>query len=340
MPPYFPRTAALRAVSRTCLAVFLAFAAVCGAVWFVSAYQNREAGYEAAFAAAAAGCSDGARGPMVSSEGEVYSDLHVAYTIAAADPEVWRADVAATVRGGVVLAAGTAATSDLQAVHYVDLPLRPYGETKKTGAAAGGEAGVLDLKDLRIGGFRPPSTTPRLDINLMLYVDGVPAPDAFATPECYFQRGWGVVCLVSGASDGGAAGAVGAADFRAAERYLSDMLATQYPPVTPATARARACGVLASLQAQLAHLPNLPLPGDVLTCVQKAAALLDAGDAVGALEEAWRAARHPALLTSQYFPADHLLAIYLPLYFPVVVTCLLGVVTEVKRTKIDRAAQS
>ena len=330
------RTDELKAVSRKGLGLFAFFASVCVAVALpnivvnrvreaedVRADVDRLCGTEAATAAATAALP--------------FEHLHIAYTVAVENPDVHVPEFIeefGPLRDGarIALAGIDKVTADLQMQYYVPSPVAE-------------ELSTLNLSDLHPESYVPPaSPLLRVDTHLVVHIKGAPSAEAYGNPTCYYQQGFGCVCLVSGseeAAGGGAEGGGGpkvAVDLAASERELERMLRVAYPPAMfeERGLRAAACGVLRSFSDTLLAIERLPLVQEVSDEASAAFGLLGQPGkeaAMRALKHAMRASTHPQLITSTYFPPYHLVAVYLPIFFPIIVSVLIGCVQELKLTK-------
>eukprot|EP01062_Namystynia_karyoxenos_P081775 TRINITY_DN9057_c1_g1_i1.p1 TRINITY_DN9057_c1_g1~~TRINITY_DN9057_c1_g1_i1.p1 ORF type:complete len:403 (+),score=151.61 TRINITY_DN9057_c1_g1_i1:74-1282(+) len=373
-PPPPIRAPEQRWVSRRALCLHLGYQALLFFLWRQTTNVPRQ-DYAAAQQQVAAHC--GARTQQSPAADPLqlpgsFDHLHLAVAFVVADPAVsgtveWgpgAAEAAAPLRrfAAELAPAGIRVTMDFQTLYYADPLLVSTGKVTD----------FLNTQELRLDALRPadPQRPLRRDLHLLLYAEGaLPAPAHFAEAvRCSALSGWGSVCTVAAAEGRAAAGAervLGAGELRGAFAYWERLLprflgwAEGAPPraflsAIRERAEGAACGALGALYSALDLIPGLPLPEEVhstagaalreLTAlpqgepadVDTAAATAAAALAVARSAEAAYFAHQ--LVGQSYFPPDHIVAIYIPFFFPVCITVLMGLATERKRGRRERAA--
>ena len=318
-PP--PRSDAAKDTSRRGLACYVVFAAAVAVVAVPQLIVNRVESTEVL-----AGTVEKVCGSQKGAVRTVLNSMHVSYTVSIPDPQRYLPDLGSVVSNGVVIP-GIDVTRDLQAVYYTANP----GSARSYAREAFTEDSPLHW-----------------EVGLVVHIVGTPVEADFALPRCSYEKSEGGICVIDGSGEGGSV----ALDLRESEARFATLLQRELGPLGGTDeAVVAACETLGSLVETLSAVQRLPLHGVVYAQIERSIGHLVAVEeelsggkdegmrrsrAFAALQEARLAFASPHLITSTYFPPTHLFAVYLPLFFPIVATCLIGVVWELKTSKAER----
>ncbi|KAJ9466197.1 hypothetical protein DIPPA_70169 [Diplonema papillatum] len=328
-----PRCRQLQTISRRGLMLYVIFALIILAVWAKTAVVYRVNSVTSLQDRIDSVCMDGDRTMTLPRERPV-RHIHVAISIAADTGKKgidW--DSIIFDRAIPCIAGVSCTTTDIQHLHFLDPPI---------------VGGVLTLDDAKVQSFTPPvfpsGDRTRGNLNLLVFLKSTSDTHSKNDPECFWQRRWGAVCIASRKLDLNSSADTMAVlkdvDITHAQSLFGSMLAHRYE-VTVEQVRREVCFNLHGLVTSLFELPSLPLPAQVHASFEAAISILERNQtsvdsAFEALFHAQSAYNNPDLITSTYFPPDHLFAIYLPIFFPVFATCIMGIGWEMQVSRKEK----
>ena len=307
------RSSHLRHTSRVSLSLYVMFSILCAVVWLLTAHTNR-VNYSEYQQTAEKFCKG------VEEFNETFCDsIHISYVVGIENIGFRPTDVKidSGLNQKLSLYVGDASHS-IQVKYNIENPV--------------GDNFILQTEKLgnKIKWGLNPSAL-HSELTVLLYVVGYPTASDYELPTCYFQKGWGGVCVIQG--NGNVDNYEDVVQFEVAQRQLKiKILETVSSSSGRRSVESKTCTTLRTLFKLLDTFDNLPVTADVSNSISAAVDNFPTNPFI-ALKHSMAAYTSHHLVTSSYFPPDHLFAIYLPLFFPIIATVCIGLVWEMKTSK-------